>query len=378
MLLLLVITFCLSVALCLPLVIRGTSLAQSYGHDMPQRFHAGHVPRWGGGAALLASVLGWLIAWVLAQLGAPNQVPVDAKYLLVLMAICLPASLAGLMDDLTQKVSARWRLLASSASAALACWLLGLSVVKLDVPWIDSLWMTWPWLGVALAFTGLAGLPHAFNIIDGYNGLAGMVSVMICAALAYIALQFGDRALAGVLICVIGATLGFLFWNYPRGLIFAGDGGAYFWGVIIAVTSISLVQRHPQVSPWFVMLLLIYPVWETMFSIYRKLIRGQSPGAADSMHFHQLVYKRIVRGVFHDDATRQMLMRNNRTSPYIWAFTGLTVAPAVLFWYSTPILIFFCCMFIVTYIAAYLMIVRFKVSRWLRFLAYQRNKKPPV
>jgi UDP-GlcNAc:undecaprenyl-phosphate/decaprenyl-phosphate GlcNAc-1-phosphate transferase len=378
MLVLLAITFCLSVALCLPLVLRGASVAHAYSEDMPQRFHAGHVPRWGGGAALLASVLGWWIAWVLVQLGAPNQVPVQAAHLLALTAVCLPAAVAGLMDDLTQKIGVHWRLLASGSSAALACWLLGLSVPRLGIVWLDPFWMAWPWLGIALAFAGVAGLPHAINIIDGYNGLAGMVSVMICAALAYLALQLGDRALAGVLVCVIGATLGFLFWNYPRGLIFAGDGGAYFWGVIIAVASTSLVQRHSQVSPWFVMLLLIYPVWETMFSIYRKLRRGQSPSMADSMHFHQLVYKRVVRGVFHDNETRQMLMRNNRTSPYLWAFTGLTVAPAVLFWYSTPILIFFCLLFIVSYVLAYLMIVRFKIPRWLRPSRQQSNKKPPV
>jgi UDP-GlcNAc:undecaprenyl-phosphate/decaprenyl-phosphate GlcNAc-1-phosphate transferase len=105
---------------------------------------------------------------------------------------------------------------------------------------------------------------------------------------------------------------------------------------------------------------------ETLFSVYRKWIRGQSASMADSMHFHQLIFKRLVRGVFHDDATRQLLMRNNRTSPYLWTLTCLTVAPAVLFWYSTPMLIFFCALFIVSYIAAYLMIVRFKVPAWLR------------
>lgn len=377
MLLLLVISFVLSMMMCFALLIGTTSWAQRYRHDMPQRFHSGHVPRWGGGAVLAASFVAWLAAWVLAQLHAANQVPIQASFVLTLTVVCLPVAVAGLWDDFTQKLSVRWRLLAGCVSAGLACWLLGLSVPRLGIPFVDAIWSTWPWLGIALAFAGVAGLPHAFNIIDGYNGLAGMVSVMICAALAYLALQLGDRALAGVLVCVMGATLGFLFWNYPKGLIFAGDGGAYYWGVIIAVSSITLVQRHPQVSPWFVMLLLIYPVWETMFSIYRKLVRGQSPGMADSMHFHQLVYKRIVRGVFHDNATRQMLMRNNRTSPYLWAFAGLTVAPAVLFWYSTPILIFFCLLFVMTYVAAYLMIVRFKVPRWLRSLTSQDNKKPP-
>jgi UDP-GlcNAc:undecaprenyl-phosphate/decaprenyl-phosphate GlcNAc-1-phosphate transferase len=340
--------------------------AQNYDSNLPQRFHQGSVPRIGGLAVALASFAAWLGAWALEALGAPNNAPLPLKQSLLWLLVCLPAFAAGLLDDLTQRLGVRWRLLASMASGALGCWLLGLHVPHLGIAGVDVVWASMPWLGIALAFAGMAGLPHAMNIIDGYNGLAGMVAVMVCSAIAYVALQQGDRVLAGYMVCVVGATLGFLFWNYPRGLIFAGDGGSYFWGIVIAVASISLVQKHPNVSPWFVMLLLIYPVWETVFSIYRKLARGQSPGMADSMHFHQLVYKRLARGVFHDDATRQMLMRNNRTSPYLWAFAGLTVAPAVLFWYSTPILIFFCVLFIMSYVAAYLMIVRFKVPRWLR------------
>jgi UDP-GlcNAc:undecaprenyl-phosphate GlcNAc-1-phosphate transferase len=168
------------------------------------------------------------------------------------------------------------------------------------------------------------------------------------------------------MVVLAGATIGFLIWNYPRGLIFAGDGGAYLWGSAIAMASIALVQRHPDVSPWFPALLLIYPVWETVFSIYRKVVRGQSPGVADALHFHQLIYRRIVREVFHDDEARRMLMRNNRTSPYLWGFALLTVIPAVLFWRSTPVLMGFTGLFVVTYVWAYVSIVRFKVPGWLR------------
>ena len=223
-----------------------------------------------------------------------------------------------------------------------------------------------PWLGFAIALLAVAGLPHAFNIIDGYNGLAGMVALIVCLALAHVALQVGDRALAALLVSTAAATGGFLLWNYPRGMLFAGDGGAYIWGVVIALASVALVQRNVQVSPWFPLLLLIYPVWETVFSIYRKLARGVSPGVADALHFHQLIYRRIVRSVFHDDESRRMLMRNNRTSPYLWGFTLLTVVPAVLFWSNTPVLMAFCALFVVTYVMAYLAIVRFKVPNWLR------------
>jgi UDP-N-acetylmuramyl pentapeptide phosphotransferase/UDP-N-acetylglucosamine-1-phosphate transferase len=193
-----------------------------------------------------------------------------------------------------------------------------------------------------------------------------MVAIIVCLALAHVALQVGDRGLAALVVTLAAATGGFLVWNYPRGMLFAGDGGAYIWGVVISMASISLVQRNADVSPWFPMLLLIYPVWETIFSIYRKVARGVSPGVADALHFHQLIYRRIVRRVFHDDESRRMLMRNNRTSPYLWAFTMLSVVPALLFWRTTWLLMLLCLLFIVVYVSAYLAIVRFKVPGWLQ------------
>lgn len=244
--------------------------------------------------------------------------------------------------------------------------LLGLAVPRLGLPWVDGWMAINPWLGMGVALLAVTGLPHAFNIIDGCNGLAGMVALIVCLALAHVALQVGDRALAALLVTTAAATAGFLFWNYPRGMLFAGDGGAYLWGVVIAFGSITLVQRHDLVSPWFPMLLLIYPVWETVFSMYRKWVRGVSPGMADALHLHQLIYRRIVWGVFHDDESRRMLMRNNRTSPYLWGFTLLTVVPAVLFWKNTIVLICFCVLFVVMYVVAYLAIIRFKVPGWVK------------
>jgi UDP-GlcNAc:undecaprenyl-phosphate/decaprenyl-phosphate GlcNAc-1-phosphate transferase len=374
MLLLIAISFIFSLVATLLLIRFGSMFSGNYGADIPQRFHIGDVPRLGGLAFGLATMLGWAVAVALFLFEAPNKIPMRFTTVGAWVAVCAPVYLAGLIDDVTQRVAVRWRLAASCLSAALACSLLGAAVPHLGMGWLDAHWAAVPMLGVLLAFVGIAGLPHAMNMIDGYNGLAAVVALMICSALAYVALQQNDRELAGLLACLIGATLGFLVWNYPRGLIFAGDGGAYFWGTVIAVASVMLVQRHAAVSPWFVMLLLIYPVSETLFSIFRKWARGAAPSMADSMHFHQLIYKRLVRGVFHDDRTRQALIRNNLTSPYLWAFSALSVVPAVLFWYSTPILIGFCVLFALTYVAAYLMIIRFKTPRWMRLQWRDRQK----
>ena len=366
MVFLLVLSFIFSAVTCILLVSRMKLHARSYDAHKPQRFHAGDVPRTGGVGILAGTILGWVAAVLAYFFESSLNLQLTGLFFLQLLLALLPAVFGGIFEDISQRLSVRYRLLLTGVSAALACTLFDTAISRLGILGVDSMLIAAPWLGIALAFFAIAGLPHALNIIDGYNGLAGTVALFICLAIVYVALQLGDRQLAAIVICVVGATAGFLLWNYPRGLIFAGDGGAYLWGVVIAVASILLVQRHDAVSPWFPMLLLIYPVWETVFSIYRKLARGGSPGVADALHFHQLIYRRIVRGVFHDDESRRMLMRNNRTSPYLWSFALTTVVPAVLFWRHTGILMAFCGLFVVTYVGFYIAIIRFKVPRWLR------------
>ena len=339
--------------------------ARHYGEAKPQRFHLGEVPRLGGAAVLAGVLFSWTFGVLQTAQGDASSLRLGWWVGGWMLAV-LPAALGGIAEDLTQRLSVRYRLVLTAFSGVIAVALLDLSVPRLGFDAIDSFITAVPWLGMVLAVLAIAGLPHAFNIIDGYNGLSGMVALIVCLALAHVSLQVGDRALAALLVTTAAATAGFLVWNYPRGMLFAGDGGAYLWGVVIALASIALVQRNPIVSPWFPFLLLIYPVWETLFSMYRKLARGDSPGMADALHFHQLIYRRIVRSVFHHDEARRMLKRNNRTSPWLWGFTMLTVAPALLFWNNTPILIAFCMLFAVSYVGAYLAIVRFKVPRWLR------------
>jgi len=367
MLFILILCGAVAALACGLLVRSGRRIAHRYGMDMPQRFHAGHVPRLGGVAMLVACFIGWF--WmVIAQpyMGLANGISFTPREAL---SWCLTAAIAacgGTAEDVWHFLRARWRLIFTLVSAICGVVLLQARVPSLGLSSLDTVWVAVPSLGVILAVIAIAGLPHAFNLIDGYNGLAGAVALICCAAIAYVALQVGDRQIAAVVLVLAGATAGFLLWNYPRGLIFAGDGGAYLWGVVIAMAAILLVQRHSQVSPWFPMLLLSYPVLEVSFSAYRKLVRGQSPSMADALHIHQLIYRRIVREVFHDDEARRMLMRNNRTSPYLWSFAALTVVPAALFWRNTYVLMAFTLGFILLYVWLYTSIVRFKVPGWIR------------
>lgn len=337
-----------------------------YAADAPQRVHAGETPRVGG----IGIACGWTLALaalpLLQKAGMAGNLQWERLHLLEWLLVLAPAFVGAVVEDMTQRLRVSFRLLLTLASGVLAVVMLGAAVSRLGFAWVDALWQAQPLAGVALAVLAVAGLPHAFNIIDGYNGLAASVALVVSLALAHVAMQVGDRELAAAAVTLAAATAGFLVWNWPLGLVFAGDAGAYLWGLVIAVISVLLVQRHDIVSPWFPVLLLMYPVWETLFSIYRKLWRGDSPGMADALHLHHLICRRLIRSVLTDDEAKAMLSRNNQTMPYLLGFVVLTVGPALLFWRYSWVLAAFCALFAVSYVVAYVRLVHFKVPRILQ------------
>ncbi|KIA82250.1 glycosyl transferase [Chromobacterium piscinae] len=330
----------------------------SADHDLGgvQKFHAHPVPRIGGVPMAAGLVAGCsLLAWLQQD-----------AWTLLLLVVALPAFGAGICEDVTKKVGPLPRLLATFVAAALGYFVLGASLQRLDIPLLDGLLSQFWVLSLLLTVVAVGGVAHAVNIIDGYNGLSGVVSIFIFLAMAYVAFKVQDAALMGVCFAMVGAIAGFLFWNFPRGLIFAGDGGAYLVGFMIAEVSVLLVARHQQVSPWFPLLCVIYPVFETLYSIYRKkFLRGMSPGMPDGLHLHMLIYKRLVRWMVGSKDSGHMTMRNSLTSPYLWALSSVSVAPAMLFWQDTGVLMTFCALFAICYVYLYRMIVRFRTPRWL-------------
>ena len=156
-----------------------------------------------------------------------------------------------------------------------------------------------------------------------------------------------------------------------------GDGGAYFLGFMMAELSIVLVLRNPEVSPWFPLALLIYPVFETCFSVYRKkILRGQSPGTPDGLHFHMLIYKRVVPAL-DGFGGADTLQRNSATPKYIWFSTGIFASLATLFWHHAMYLIFSVLIFCALYVFVYRRIVRLNFIRHLMFLRNSFVKHVP-
>ena len=173
--------------------------------------------------------------------------------------------------------------------------------------------------------------------------------------------MIGFCALAG-----LGAVMGFFVWNFPAGLVFLGDGGAYFLGFYVAELSILLLQRNPRVSPLCPLLMCIYPIFETVFSMYRRrFVRGRPMGMPDGVHLHSLIYRRLMRWAVGDRTAKVLTKRNSMTAPYLWLLCMMSVVPAMIFWNNSAVLAVFIVLFGATYVFLYARIVRFKVPEWL-------------
>ncbi|HEY1042329.1 MAG TPA: glycosyltransferase, partial [Telluria sp.] len=198
-----------------------------------QKVHAHEVARIGGLSIFLATAVSAAISvW---------RVPPMAPLVLGLMLCATIAFVGGIVEDYTGRMSAMRRLVLTMGAALCAFYLIDAKVDRIDLPF-GSFPIEWVWLSLPFTVLAVAGIANAVNIIDGFNGLAGMVVVCMLISLGYVALQVGDTFVLVTALMVAGATAGFLIWNYPVGLIFLGDGGAYFIGFMLGELALLLVM----------------------------------------------------------------------------------------------------------------------------------------
>ena len=147
----------------------------------------------------------------------------------------------------------------------------------------------------AITFTTFwaVGISHAFNLIDGLNGLAGFTAIGAAFALATIAHKAGLAEHRDFLLMIAAAILGFLVFNFPFGKIFLGDTGAYLVGHLLVWMSLSILWNSSYVTPLAMLLIFFWPVADTLLAISRRLSLGKPIIQPDRLHFHKL----MMRGV---------------------------------------------------------------------------------
>lgn len=265
------------VLLCVPLVLKYSGRMRLAGRSPDlHHTHKAPVPRLGG-IALAAAFMGinLLSLLLFPRLG-------NVRDQLVIVSGSMAMFGLGLWDDL-KPLGAKRKLLGQVLIAVVVC-CFGIGITRFKVPFSGEIISLGSW-GVLLTILWLVGMTNLINLIDGVDGLAGGISLMLMALLAYVGHQNGDFELLAP--GMVGALLGFLWFNFPPARIYLGDSGAYFLGFQIGL--LALVSSHKGTivaalaAPLFVLAL---PIVDTMLAILRRGLRGLPIFRPDRRHIH--------------------------------------------------------------------------------------------
>lgn len=279
-----------------------------------QKFHVGSIPRIGGIAIAAGFFIGVMV------LPKPMAGPV-----LLIGLAGIPALSVGLMEDLTKRISVRLRLFSTLLSGLIFVLASGYALENIGISAVNML-LVFPVFSVAFTAFAIGGVANSINLIDGFNGLAIGTLILISIAFALVGWRVGDGFIMGFALFLASIFAGVFVMNFPMGKIFLGDGGAYFSGYLVAVLAVMLPVRNPEISPWVSLLILGYPITETVVSIARRAMSvGRKIGSPDSGHLHHKVY-------FNWSAPLQTLFgnrvsQNSVTSIVIWVIP----LPALIF-----------------------------------------------
>jgi len=197
----------------------------SHTDEKPQNFHKSATPRAGGLGIifsmlfLLATPLGWkmLISFLLAFL-------------------------SGIFEDFHHTIKPKVRLFLQLIAASFAVVLDDIVVTYLGFDYTMSYD-----IGMLFSIFAIVGMMNAINIIDGFNGLASAILMLMLLSFGVVAYQVGDTPTLQIIAIAIASILGFFLFNFPRGSIFLGDGGAYLLEDQAMPKNVSFAKR-PEYS----------------------------------------------------------------------------------------------------------------------------------
>jgi UDP-GlcNAc:undecaprenyl-phosphate GlcNAc-1-phosphate transferase len=277
----------------LTIALFGTPLAGAWGRRRglvdrpgPRRWHQGAIPRTGGIALFLAFVTAALLAqW----LPVPRQ---DPKELTRFLGIVLGSAflfVAGYVDDrLELRPGPQYLIQIVAAVIAIAFLVF---IERVMNPFTNEILVFAFPLVVAFTLVWIMGMVNTINFLDGLDGLAAGMGAIVSAVLAIHMLREGQHSVALLPLALLGATLGFLPFNFYPARVFMGSAGAWVLGYAIATLGIAAGAKLATV-----LLVLSIPIVDVAWLIISRLREGQSIGQADRRHLH---YRLLDLGLTH-------------------------------------------------------------------------------
>jgi len=174
------------------------------------------------------------------------------------------------------------------ALAAVILIVYGFSVVRLYIPFWGSFELGWMSYPATIAWVVL--ITNSINLIDGMDGLAGVVSLSVCLGLLIISAFLNIALISAIAIIMAGCLIGFLIFNRPPAKIFMGDSGSLFVGYMFAVAAIACpIKSYTAVSMFVPLVAVSLPLLEMVTTIIRRTVSGKKIYQPDNRHiFHYL------------------------------------------------------------------------------------------
>lgn len=261
--------------------VRGWAIRRGYvDHpDIGRRIHAAPTPRVGGVAIALATLVSFT-AW--GALLFPDFFA-RREILSMVAGGCL-IFLLGFWDD-TRNPRAMTKFVWQVAIASLV-FLGGVRILGVS---FGAVWSSQLGAAAALGVTVLwiVGTTNAFNLIDGSDGVAGGAALFASVSMGVVFALHGDALGALMATVLVGACLGFLFFNFPPASIFMGDSGSLFLGFTLATLGVITTQKSSTLLAVAIPIIAFaVPLLDTVIAIVRRYLRRDSIFEPDRGHIH--------------------------------------------------------------------------------------------
>jgi UDP-GlcNAc:undecaprenyl-phosphate GlcNAc-1-phosphate transferase len=269
--------------------------------DQFRRIHHGAIPRLGGLGLALGIAVGVVVPHVSASAVIVSPYLPDLSHEWALLVAGLIILVVGFVDD-TRSIGPRVKLM-GQALAVLALYLGDIRIRTIEVMSL-SLDLGQPSLplgaygyAIDLAPASLAvtmlwflGCMNVWNLIDGMDGLASGVGLLVSGTLTLVAIHNENAEVAILAVALAGSLAGFLLYNWHPACIFLGDSGSLLIGLLIGVIGVQGSMKGPSaISILFPILAMGLPISDTAMAIFRRWVRNLPLSAADRRHVHHLL-----------------------------------------------------------------------------------------
>ena len=251
----------------------------------PRKVHTCPVPRIGGFAMALGALVP-LILWTKAD-----------NFVRAYLAGAGTLVLFGLADDM-KGLGYKAKFTGQVIAALIAVFFGGVRIESLGTLLPGAMQLP-DWFSFPLSLVAIVGVTNAINLSDGLDGLAGGISLLGFCCIGYLAYLAGDNAVIILSLSMAGAIFGFLRFNTHPASLFMGDTGSQLLGFSAIVLAIKITQGNTPFSPVLPLVILGFPVLDTLTVMVERVREGRSPFSPDKNHFHH----RLIRlGLSHTES----------------------------------------------------------------------------